>query len=407
MDILFLTPQLPYPPHQGTALRNWGLIAHLAPRHRVGLLSFLAPGQDPHPAPPLAAACTSIETVPQPTRPLARRLRDLALTPLPDMALRLESPLFRARLADWLAHQPFDVVHIEGIELAPYLDLLEKTTPRPLILFDDHNCEYLLQKRAFLTDLTNPLRWHGAAYSFIQWRRLQRYEAHVCRRADRVVAVSQADAAALQALLPELDPLVIPNGIEIAAYPPNLPPAPGMGAAALVFTGKMDFRPNVDAVLWFARQVLPRVRQKAPQAHLWVVGQRPHRRLAPLQKDPAVTVTGWVEDTRPYIAGAAVYVAPLRMGGGTRLKLLEAMAMGKAVVATRLGAEGFPVTNGQELLLADTPEAFADAVVALLQNPDRRTSLGQAARRFVQTGYDWPVLIPRLEVAYRPAPAAA
>jgi len=404
VNLLFLTPQLPYPPRQGTALRNWGLISHLVRHHRVSLLSFLAPGQDPHPAPPLAA-CARVETVPQPTRPLSRRLRDLVFTRRPDMGLRLESPAFRQRLGEWLALEPFDVVHVEGIELAPYLDLLENACPRPFILFDDHNCEYLLQKRAFLADLLHPDRWHGAAYSLVQWQRLRRYEAQTCRRADRVLAVSEADAVALQVLVPGLEPTVLPNGIDTSTYQPDLPPALGMGETALVFTAKMDFRPNVDAVLWFARQVLPRIRREVPQAHLWVVGQQPHPRLALLRDDPAVTLTGWVEDTRPYIAGAAVYVAPLRMGGGTRLKLLEAMAMQRAVVATRLGAEGFPVTDGQELLLADDPQTFAEAVVALLKDPARRAALGQAARAFVQARYDWEMIIPRLEAVYPPPPS--
>ena len=429
MNILFLTPQLPYPPQKGTALRNWGLIAGLSRRHQVSLLSFLAPGQDPHPAPPLAAACARVETVPQPVRPLSRRLRDLALTRQPDMALRLASDQYGRLLADWLAREMFDVVHVEGIELTPYLDVIEATPPRfggaergapprfggaggglPLIIFDDHNCEYLLQQRTFLTDLRTPARWPGAAYSFVQWRRLRRYEAHVCRRADRVLAVSDADAAALQSLVPGLAVTVIPNGIDTQTYRPpisnlqspisNLQPP----TSNLVFTGTMDFRPNVDAVLWFAQRVLPRVRAELPGAHFVVVGQHPHRRLDPLREDPAVTLTGWVEDTRPYIAQAAVYVAPLRMGGGTRLKLLEAMAMGKAVVATRLGAEGYPVTDGCELLLADTPADFAAAVVALLRAPERRAELGRAARAFVEQRYDWRVIVPRVETVYEANP---
>jgi glycosyltransferase involved in cell wall biosynthesis len=345
--------------------------------------------------------CEVVETVLQPTRSLPQRLRDLVLSGQPDMALRLESPVFRERLANWLEWEHFDVVHVEGIELVPYLDVLEAAHPRPLILFDDHNCEYLLQKRAFLTDVRRPLRWHAAAYSFFQWRRLRRFEAQACRRADRVVAVSEADAAALRELVPEIDPLVVPNGIDVTVYTPDSAPAPGMGQAALVFTGKMDFRPNVDAMLWFARHVLPLVRAEVPEAHLWVVGQRPHRRLEPLGENPAITLTGWVEAVQPYIAGATVYVAPLRIGGGTRLKLLEAMALERAVVATHLGAEGFPVTSGQELVLADAPEAFAAAVVDLLQDPDRRAELGRSARQFVRQGYDWQVLIPRLVAVYR------
>ncbi|MBU0705397.1 MAG: glycosyltransferase, partial [Chloroflexi bacterium] len=254
MNILFLTPQLPYPPQKGTALRNWGLISGLAERHRVSLLSFQAPGQDPQPAPPLIETCARVETVPQPERALRDRLRDLLFTRQPDMALRLASETFARRLENWLAQESFDVVHVEGIELAPYLDLIEAAPPciggagggaRPLLLFDDHNCEYLLQKRVFLTDLRVPARWPGAAYSFVQWRRLLRYESHVCRRADRVLAVSDPDAAALRKLAPGLDVTVVPNGIDTRAYRPEIPisksPIP-----KLIFTGTMDFRPNVD-----------------------------------------------------------------------------------------------------------------------------------------------------------------
>ncbi|RLC91060.1 MAG: glycosyl transferase family 1 [Chloroflexi bacterium] len=397
MKILFLTPQLPYPPHKGTALRNWGLISGLAERHRVSLLSFQSPGQDSQPAPLLIETCARVETVPQPERTIRDRLRDLLFTRQPDMALRLASESFARRLENWLARESFDVVHIEGIELAPYLDVIEAAQPRPLVLFDDHNCEYLLQKRVCLTDMRVPARWPGAAYSFVQWRRLLRYESQICRRADRVLAVSDPDAAELRALSPGLDVTVVPNGIDTHVYQPLIP---NPKSQTLVFTGTMDFRPNVDAVLWFARQVLPLVRAEVGEARLVVVGQRPHPRLDELRAAPAITLTGWVEDTRPYIAEAAVYVAPLRMGGGTRLKLLEAMAMGRPVVATRLGAEGFPVTHGREMLLADTPFDFAAEVVGLLRAPEQGAELGRAGRAFVEERYDWRVIVPKVEAVY-------
>ncbi len=399
MRILFLTPQLPYPPEKGTALRNWGLISGLAGRHDVALLSFLDPGQTSEPADVLKTTCTRVEAVAPPERSVGARLRDLATTRKADMALRLASDQFAQRVQRWLADEHYDVVHIEGIELAPYLGVIEAARPRPLVIFDDHNCEYLLQKRVFLTDVRAPARWAGAAYSFVQWRRLRRYEAQVCRRADRVLAVSEADAAALRRLAPELTVSVIPNGIDTHTYRPQ--PAPSVRTAPkLVFTGTMDFRPNVDAVLWFAREVLPQIRAAVPEVHFLIVGQRPHRRLDALRDDPGVELTGWVEDPRPYIAGASVYVAPLRMGGGTRLKLLEAMAMGKAIVATRLGAEGFPVQHEREMVLADTPDAFAAAVVELLRSPERREELGRAGRRFVEERYDWSVIVPQVEALY-------
>jgi glycosyltransferase involved in cell wall biosynthesis len=175
---------------------------------------------------------------------------------------------------------------------------------------------------------------------------------------------------------------------------------PGPHSGDLVFTGKMDFRPNVDAVLWFTQGVLPLIREELPETRFWVVGKDPHPRLAPLGGDPAVVLTGAVEDVRPYIAAAAVYVVPLRIGGGTRLKVLEAMAMGKAVVSTALGCEGFDVVPDQELVVADTPSEFAAAVLALLRDPSRGERLGRAARRFAGSRYDWRIIVPRMEQVY-------
>jgi glycosyltransferase involved in cell wall biosynthesis len=162
----------------------------------------------------------------------------------------------------------------------------------------------------------------------------------------------------------------------------------------------MDFRPNVDAVLWFAQEVLPLIRQESPETRFWAVGKNPHARLAALSEDPGVRVTGWVDDQRPYITAAAVYVIPLRIGGGTRLKVLEAMAMSKATVSTTLGCEGFEVVPGRELVIADTPAEFASSVLALLRDPERRQQLGHAAHQFAAASYDWSMIVPRLERVY-------
>ncbi|GAB4531321.1 MAG: glycosyltransferase [Anaerolineae bacterium] len=401
MRLLLLTPQLPYPAHQGTSLRNFNLIVQLARRHRVCLLTFLEPDQRLDDAQPLLDLCEWVDTVPVPRRSNATRLRQMLTTRWPDMAWRLWSPAFRDRLAERLAEAPFDVVHIEAIELSPYLKTIEESRPRPLIVYDDHNAEWLLQKRACLTDLRIPLRWPAAAYSFVQWMRLKSYEANVCRRADRVVAVSEADREAILAVAPDVTITVVPNGVNLDEHISYQGPTELFD---LVFTGKMDYRPNVDAALWMGREVWPLIRQQRPDARLAIVGQRPHARLKPLRKDPNIVITGWVPDVRPYIAGATVYVAPLRVGGGTRLKLLQAMAMGAAIVATSLGAEGFPVRHGRELLLADTPAEFAQAVLELLEDPRQRAQLGEAARHFVRETYGWDVLVPRFEKLYDAMP---
>ncbi len=394
MRILFLTPQLPYPPRQGTALRNWGLLSGLAKHHEVWLLSFAEPGETPHPT--LASACARIVAVPAPRRTTARRLLTLATSSLPDMAWRLWTPEFLARARAWLAEAAFDVVLVEGIELARYglalRDALQAGGGR--LVFDDHNCEYLLQQRSCETDLRNPRRWHAAAYSFVQARRLRAFERRTARAADATLTVSPQDAALLRGLDPAINPQVIFNGIETAHYDKFAIDEPGPN---LVFTGKMDFRPNIDAMLWFGSEVWPRVKAARLDARWWIVGQKPSPRLDALRADPAITVTGGVDDIRAAIARAAVYIAPLRVGGGTRFKLLEAMAMRRAIVTTSMGCEGFEVESGREMVVADAPEAFASAVIDLLADPARQTRMGESGHAFVLASYDWSVIVPRLE----------
>jgi glycosyltransferase involved in cell wall biosynthesis len=197
---------------------------------------------------------------------------------------------------------------------------------------------------------------------------------------------------------PDVPITVIPNGVDLPTYQ-HFSGTPVYHD--ILFTGKMDFRPNVDAVLWFGEQVLPLIQRERPGTTFAVVGQRPHSRLDGLRDMPGVTISGFVPDVRPYIAGTTVYVAPLRVGGGTRLKLLEAMVMGKAIVATSVGAEGFPVVDGQELVLADEPELFAEEVLDLLTNPVRRERLARTGQAFARASYSWDVLVPQLERVYR------
>jgi sugar transferase (PEP-CTERM/EpsH1 system associated) len=407
LRILFLTPQLPYPPHQGRSLRNYNLLRYLAltAGHEVSLLSFAGKESGPEDLEHLRGFCREVRAVAAPAHALSRRLWALVASTRPDMAWRLASQAYERELLAWLGRKRFDVLQVEGIEMGRYLWLVEPMDPaaRPLVVYDDHNAEYLLQKRACLTDARRPARWMGAAYSLAQWLKLRRFERQVCSRADRVVAVSEADARALQALEGGLQAAVVPNGVDLDAYRPGLAELDGLAHPCLVFTGKMDFRPNIDAVLWLGRQVMPRIWRRCPEIHLYVVGQSPSVRLASLRAEPRITITGWVPETQPYIAGADVYVVPLLVGGGTRLKVLEAMAMGRALVSTTLGVEGLGVTDGQELLLADEPEAFAGRVVALLADEAQRRALGRNARAFVERGYGWQSIGPRLEAVYRQA----
>jgi polysaccharide biosynthesis protein PslH len=391
MKLLFLTPQLPYPPRQGTAIRNWGLIKSLSAQHQITLLTFATLQETV--APELLAACSQVEVaVPPAPRSIIQRLATLLTSPLPDLAHRLYSPYFNERLKALLKANQFDALFIEGLELARAAIDLDLSLP---IIYDAHNCETVLQRRAYETDLKRSARWPAALYSFIQTKRLAQFEAQVCQRATRITCVSPEDATALKSLTPNLNPTVVPNGIFLSDYAsPTLSPQPS--APTLVFTGKMDYRPNVDAVVWFANDILPLIQNKKPDVQFLIVGQKPLLAVQQLAQRPGITVTGAVEDIRPYIAQASLYIAPLRMGGGTRFKLLEALALKRPIVSTIVGAEGFGVQNGKELLLADSPNEFADAVLGLLDNPAKQQALIQAGYEFVHA-YDWSNIVPKVE----------
>ncbi len=434
MKLLFLTPQLPYPAHQGTTIRNFNIIRNLAPRHDITLLSF-GTRAELDAAGPLRLLCRRIEIVPYPIRSMLNRAWTTVSSPLPDMALRLRSAAMHAKFNALFQTalekgDNFDVIQVEGIEMARYV-LNSQARPgapqsavagpngrpgNPPFVFDDHNAEYVLQRTAFESDLGRPARWHAALYSWIQWHKLAAYEKEVCARASSIVACSTTDADALRQLF-ERNPairspkslrdaaqteiLVIPNGVDTLHFCPSDDAGSGAGIEpGLVFTGKMDFRPNIDAMTWFCGDILPRIRAEFPRAALAVVGQKPAPRISALGHLPGVRITGEVPDTRPYIAGAAVYVVPLRMGSGTRLKVLEAMAMGKAIVSTPRGVEGIAVVPDRDVVIADSPETFARAVVMLLRDPERRRALGAAARRAVETSYDWRQIVPSFEQVY-------
>jgi len=179
-------------------------------------------------------------------------------------------------------------------------------------------------------------------------------------------------------------------------------PMGGEEADSLVFTGSMDWMPNEDAILYFVEEVLPLIRARRPNTALWVVGRKAGRKIRALaESDPGIHVTGRVEDIRPYIARGSVYVVPLRVGSGTRLKIFEAMAMGKAVVSTTIGAEGLPVTSGSDIVLADEPRRFADEVGRLLASPEERKRIGDAARKLVEEKYSWAVAAKHVESVLR------
>lgn len=399
MRILILTPNLPFPPHQGGALRNYNILRGLhAIGHAVTLLSF-HDSSIPIEATPLIDLCEPIEIIAPPQRTLKHRLRDIMLSQQPDLARRLYSEEFHKRLQAILLNTEFDLIQFEGLEMAAYLPTVQQQQPQAKLCYDAHNAEYALQSVIFKVDRGTPQRWPAALYSFIQSRRITRFERYVCQHVDVVVAVSQEDAEALCQLAPQSRISVVPNGIEADEYE-NHQKHLDLGENVLLFTGKMDYRPNVDAMLWFTSTVLPEVRKQIPDARLHIVGQKPHPQLEALRAKEGIEVTGWVPEILPFLHATDVYVAPLRMGSGTRFKILEAMAAGCAVVATTAAAAGLHHESQQVIVIANSEVEMTDAIVSLLRDKDRRQKLGGAAQAYVKKHYDWSFLIPRLAAAY-------
>lgn len=412
MKILIITASLPYPPASGGAIRVYGIVKGLSTAgHEVTLLAF---GDKTQAIPaPLAEVCAKVNVVDAPSpRSKTGRLKTLMLSRQPDIAERLYSDEMVKALAELLRAEQFDIIQIEAIETACYLPLAKAGQPNAKLIFDTFNAEYLLQRAVFHVDRAEFKRWPAALYSWIQSRRIARFEREMCRLADAVIAVSPEDADALRGFRDDRAVHIVPSGIFVDEYQvPTPSPSPyhregeytpthSTAQHHLVFTGKMDYRPNVDAMLWFAEDVLPLIQREIPDVRLVIVGQQPHARLDGLRQNPAITLTGWVDSVLPYLHDAGVYVAPLRMGSGTRLKLLEAMARGCAIVATSTAAAGLTDEVKRAMCIADDASAFARTVVNLLGDQPRRAMMGREARQAIHAHYDWSAIMPRLLDVY-------
>ena len=306
----------------------------------------------------------------------------------------------RSRLDELLQQQRFDLVQFEGLEMCGLLPLVRSQQPgSALLLRCDTTPNIKLQQNIFAVDRQQPARWPAAAWSWLQARRIARFERSVCEQVSGTLAVSAEDATALRALAPQRQVRVVPNGIFISDYD-AVPKQPVNAVPTLAFTGKMDYRPNVDAMLWFCAKVLPLVQQHSPDCRLNIVGQSPHSSLQQLGASRHITVTGRVERIQPWLHGCDVYVAPLRMGSGTRLKILEAMASGCAIVASSLAAAGLPAALKETLLIADSESDMATGIISLLENPPRRKDMGSAARAAVRETSDWSAILPHMLSAW-------
>jgi len=396
MKILWVNANFLHPTTKGGQIRTLEMLRRLNQRHEVHYAAFEDP-EAPEGVRRAGEYCRK-------AYPFRLRLRaktslafalDLAqglISPVPLAVSRFATAEMR-RFLDGIGPIGFDRVVCDFLAPAANFSSL-----RNVVLFQ-HNVETVIWQRRVEQARNLAERW----YVGLQAKRMKAYEGRKCREAGRVVAVSQADGEAMRRLFGVTGPLPhVPTGVDVSYFTPP----EESDRAGLVFVGSMDWLPNIDGIGFFVEKVLPKIRARLPRCSLTIVGRKPPAAIQALAAgDPLITVTGTVPDVRPYLWAAAVSVVPLRIGGGTRLKIYEAMAAGAAVVSTTIGAEGLPLTDGEHIALADDAEGLAARCCALLEGRAERTRMARAAWERVAACFSWDTVVSRFEEILEQAPA--
>ncbi|HHY53855.1 MAG TPA: glycosyltransferase [Chloroflexi bacterium] len=402
MKILFLTQVLPYPLDAGPKVRAYYVLRYLAARHDVTLLSFVRATDTPTALAHLRTFCADVITVPM-TR---SKIKDAGFL-LQSLALNRPFIIERDRVAAMEAEiarlaratPPFDAVHADQLWMAPYALRFRAAASgrRPLAVMDQHNAVFMIPQRLASAE-HNPVK---RALLELEARKLAAFEVRTCRAFDRVTWVTQEDFAAVQAHSPDE---AIPNAgvLPICGDPESTPVIERTpGARRVTFLGGLHYPPNAQGVLWFAQQSFPQVLAAVPDAVLTVIGKQPpsalHESGIPVRN---LDVTGYVDDPTPYLATTGAYIVPLLAGGGMRVKIIDGWTWGVPIVSTRVGAEGVEAIHGENMLLADTPDDFARAVVDLLCEPTQNAAIAAGGRRTVLDRYNWKTVYRTWDTIY-------
>jgi polysaccharide biosynthesis protein PslH len=393
MRILWLSPYLPAPTF-GAGTRVFNLLKVLSRTCEVDLIAGSVTGE-PNQA-MLAAVrplCHDVQLVPATiTSQRHKRLLQLkSLLSRHPMHYRIfHSMEMQERIDHAVGQNPYDVVVLESSFMGYYS--LPAGPPRVL---DQHNVESEILLRSG-RDERSVLR---RTYNLLEYWKYRSDEGRICREMELILATSTRDCETMRNWKGITTCVVIPNGVDTKCFVPA--ERDDQRSSTVLFTGTMNYSPNAEAMLYFVGEIWPLIQKRMPATVLQIVGHSPPLEISKLAELPNIAVLGSVPDVRPYLAAAQVVVAPLRIGGGTRLKILEAMAMARAVVSTSLGCEGLDVQHGRHLLVADDPPTFAESVCDLLTNPTRQAEIGHEGRQLVQESYDWSALGLRMEDALR------
>jgi glycosyltransferase involved in cell wall biosynthesis len=389
------------PPRFGAQARVHGLMTQLGRRHELTAVMLVDHEFDIEECRrAMEAYCREVALVPNPNGHDGLNKRLLQLRSLTSTRsferLRGTVPALQRKLDRVLRAKRFDLVNLEFSFLGHcHLRQAPPGQRLPRVVVDSHNIEYELVRQFAHADASQIRRLYAGA----NWRKLRREELATYRNADGVYLCSEVDERRLLEQVPGIRTAVIPNAADVEYYQqrPTDPPPDGH---TVIFFGLLSTIPNVDGVVHFVQDIWPRIAAVCPEARCKIIGGRPPSSLLALA-GPRVELTGFVSDLRPHLASAAAVVVPLRVGGGTRLKIVEAMAMGKAIVSTTLGAEGIDAVPGRDIMIADEPQTFAASVVRLLNDPSLGARLGKSARRLAVERYSWMTVAMNLDRFFR------
>ena len=391
MHILWVKMGGLWPSTTGGRVRSLQIVSELARRHQVTVVTTHGAGDDPEGLKQQLSHCHEVVSYPYVVPKFGSAAFPAAvarswMSKYPVDLWKWREPQVRQKVQSLIDSGAIDLCVSDFLFAAANVPTGGST---PVVLFE-HNVEYMIWQRLCALETRT---WRRALFE-LEWRKLRAREADACRDADLTIAVSEDDRRRLEALAPGIRAASIPTGVDTSYFQPDGRPE---CANRMVFSGSMDWHPNEDAVIYFADSILPRIRAEIPDATLTVVGRNPTSRLREVAARAGIDVTGTVDDVRPSIGEASVYVVPLRAGGGTRLKIFEALAMAKPVVSTTVGAEGLALEDGRHFIAADDPDTFADSVIGLMRNPGRRRALGEAGRELVEVYYSWPTIAREFE----------
>lgn len=391
-DLLLLVHRMPYPPNKGDKIRSWHLLKHLAQRYRVHLATFVDDADDWQHVPAVQAVCASSHFAP--LSPRGARLRSLGAV-LRNRSLSYDyyrDAGLRAWVDNTMRQHDIERIVVFSSPMAQYAEAWPQA--RRIVDFCDVDSDKWRQ-------YAERKPWPASMIFDYEAKRLLRYERQIAAGCDASLFVSAPEAELFRGLAPESAARIgwFSNGVDTAYFAPGDYASPyAAGELPLVFCGAMDYWPNIDAVQWFAAEVLPALRARHPAVRFVIAGARPAPQVQALAAQPGITVTGTVPDVRPYVAHAALSVAPLRVARGIQNKVLEAMAMAQAVLVTPQALEGIEAEPGRDLLLAASAAQWIEAAAAALAGPAAaRAQLGQAARQRVEAAYSWDARLAPLD----------